>query len=380
MLTLGAIVLAVAAVAALDALVGTLRLGWLRDEPPVNPSTAPPVSVIVAARNEADHIAPALASVLAQDYPTLEVIVVDDRSEDGTGRILDEIANAERRLEVLHVQDLPDGWLGKNHALHAGAAAASGDWLLFTDADVVFEPSALARAVGAAMRRGLDMLAVAPRIDSPSWTVRAFVAGFAVFFSLYSRPWRVRDPQSSASVGIGAFNLVRTTAYRRAGGHAPIRLRPDDDLMLGRLIKRRGGRCDMVFGDRLLRVAWYPSFRALVHGLMKNAFAGVGYRVAGTILSVAALLAVGAAPLVLTLAASGPLRGFAGVVYVLQTIASVVVARSAGLPLLYGLGLPVSSLVFSWILVRATALTVYHGGISWRGTFYRLDDLRSNRF
>jgi len=375
-----ATLLAVALVSAIESIVGTLHVGRLLDEAPLAGAEATAVSVVIAARNEAEHVETALASVLAQDHPRLEIIVVDDRSEDETGAILDRMAHGDRRLVIRHVTALPLDWLGKNHALHVGAAVATGEWLLFTDADVRFEASAIRRAVGAATRRQLDMLACTPRIVSPSWAVRGFVAGFALFFGLFTRPWRVRDPRSAAAVGIGAFNLVRTTAYRAADGHASIRLRPDDDLMLGRLIKRRGGRCDVLFGAGLLSVEWYPSLNALVQGLMKNCFAGVGYRVPATIASVVGLLAIGTLPTVIAIALPGPLGLAAVAVCAVQAVAALVSTRSAGLPPALGLGLPVSAIVFSWILVRAAVLTLWQGGIYWRGTFYALEDLKRNRF
>lgn len=374
-----AALLLVALLVAAEVIRGTGQVGLLRQEPPLQGADLPTLSVVIAARNEAEHVETALSSVLALDYPALEVIVVDDRSEDATGAILDRMAAVEPRLRVRHVTLLPEGWLGKNHALHVGASGATGPWLLFTDADVVFEPDALRRALHRAIRDGLDMLACTPSITSPSIAVRIFVASFAFFFGLYARPWRARDPRSRHSIGIGAFNLLRTSAYRAAGGHAPIRLRPDDDLMLGRLMKRHGAATDMLFGAGVLRVAWYPSLGALVQGLMKNSFAGVGYRVWATIASVVGLLAVGVGPFVLAVTARGPLQWLAIAASAALLAASLVATRSAGLPPACGLGLPGSAIVFSWILVRATVLTLWQGGIRWRGTFYPLSELRKNR-
>ena len=349
-----AALLALAALATLEALVGSTLVGRLVDEPPATGADVPSLTIVVAARNEAEHIAPALSSLLAQDYPDLEIVAVDDRSDDDTGRILDGMAAADARLRVHHVTDLPAGWLGKNHALHVGAADARGEWLLFTDADVVFTPGALRRGVAAAARRGLDMLAVPPRVTSPSLAVRIFVAGFGLFFMLFTRPWLVRRSWSRAHIGIGAFNLLRTASYRRAGGHLPIRMRPDDDLMLGKLIKTSGGRCDVLMGAGDIEVAWYPSMPALVDGLMKNTFAGVGYRVSGTVFSVAGLMITGVAPFVIAAVAAGPLGIAAAAVCGLQLAAALRAARAVGLPAWLGLGLPLSALIFSWILVRAT--------------------------
>jgi hypothetical protein len=380
MLTVAAVVvLLVVALSALQSIVGTLLVATLGDDPPGDGAAPPTVSVIVAARNESAHVRRALASVLAQDHPRLDVVFVNDRSEDDTGRIADEMASMDPRLRVIHVAQLPAGWLGKNHALHLGASEARGEWLLFTDADVWLHPRAVRAGVEAAARRRLDMLACSPRVSSPSAAVRTFVAGFAIFFGLYARIWEVRSPRWKTSVGIGAFNLVRASSYRAAGGHTRLRLRPDDDVMLGRVVKAGGGRCDLMFASGLVSVDWYSSLSDLVAGLMKNAFAGLGYRVGAVFASVAGILALGVAPLVLAATLSGPLQAAAIGICGLLAVAALLATRGAGLPMLYGLGLPFSSLLFSYIVVRATALTLWQGGIYWRGTFYPLDELRRNR-
>lgn len=373
------VVLVVAAVAALQSALGTWIVGSLGDDPPASSDVLPRVSIIIAARNEEEHVERALGSVLAQDYPHLDIVFVDDRSDDATARFAEAKAAEDGRLRVLHVTELPEGWLGKNHALHAGAEAATGEWLLFTDADVIFEAHAVRAGLDAVLARRLDMLACSPRVSSPSAAVRTFVAGFAMFFGLYVRPWQIRNPKRKASAGIGAYNLVRATAYRRAGGHTRLRLRPDDDLMLGRAVKHAGGRTDLMFGGRFVSVDWYPSLGALVEGLMKNAFAGVNYSVPAVVASVAGMLTVGVAPFVLAVTLTGPLQLAAVVVSAVLLAVAFAGTRAAGLPFLHGLGLPVSSALFCYIIVRAAVRTLRQGGIVWRGTFYPLDELRRNR-
>jgi hypothetical protein len=134
-----------------------------------------------------------------------------------------------------------------------------------------------------------------------------------------------------------------------------------------------------MFAGDLIAVDWYPSLGALVQGLMKNTFAAVGYRVPAVVASVAGMLTVGVLPFAIAVSASGRLQTAALVVSGLQVVAALVATRAAGLPSRYGLGLPFSSVLFSYILVRATVLTLWRGGIYWRGTFYRLEDLRGNR-
>src|SRR5690606_24876556 len=145
--------------------------------------TWPRVSIVIAARNEERHLREALASVLALDYPDFEVIAIDDRSTDATGSILDRFAAECPRLRVVHVDELPRGWLGKNHALHAGAAQASGKYILFTDADIVMEPAALPRAVIYCEENELDHLAMTPRVVMPGPMLQAFAIAFTIYFT-----------------------------------------------------------------------------------------------------------------------------------------------------------------------------------------------------
>lgn len=358
---------------------GSRLMVHLTDVAPVAPAQAPPVSVIVAARNEAHAVEAAVRSLLAQHYPGLEVVVVDDRSEDETGAILDRMAAACAALRVVHVRDLPTGWLGKNHALHVGAAGATGEFLLFADADVVLAPSAVARAVGRALAAGRDHVAVAPTVIARGAALQAFIGAFAYFFTVYTRPWAAPNPHDPAFIGIGAFNMVRAAVYHAHGGHAPIRLRPDDDIMLGKWLKRHGARQELLVGGPLVVVEWYPSLRALVDGLMKNTFAGLHYSVVLTLGAVLAQLLFLVAPWVLLPFTRGTAQlGLAAAAA--ATLASAALsARSTGAPLWTALFLPLSSLGFCYILLRAMVLTLGRGGIRWRGTFYPLRALRENR-
>lgn len=361
-----------------DGVRGALSLRRLHEVPPVPDAEAPPVSVVVAARDEERGVGHALASLLAQRYGPLEVVVVDDRSTDATGAILDRMAAADPRLRVVHVADLPRGWLGKNHALHLGAAGASGEYLLFTDADVVMEPDAVARAVGYVRAHGVDHLAAGPRVEMPSLPLRVFVVLFALFFSIAFRPWKARDPRSPAHIGIGAFNLVRAEAYRAAGGHRPIAMRPDDDLKLGKLMKKHGFRQDFVVATESLRVEWYRTFGELVRGLMKNGFAGVDYRLRTVVAATVVQLLVFVLPWAAVWITVGAAQLLFGAAVLLAFGMYAGAARGQGVSPLYGVLFPVATLAFLYIVWRAAVVTLARGGIEWRGTRYPLDELRAN--
>ena len=373
------VVSALTAVAAwfLVAGVGTRRLRRLADidaRPLDNP---PQVSVVIAARQEAQHLGAALTALLAQAYPAFEVVLVNDRSTDATGAIADEMARVDRRLQVVHVTALPPGWLGKTHAMHVGAARARGDYLLFTDGDVVFAPGTLSRAMRVVVQDDVDHLAVIPCITSPSRVLRWSVGAFAIFFLLFTRAWQVSDPRRRASIGIGAFNLVRTSAYRAAGGHEPIRLRPDDDLRLGRLLKSRGAKAAVWRSAGMVEVDWYPSVRALIHGMEKNSFAALDYRLGAAIWSAAAQLLYAAAFLT-PVWVTGPWRVVALVDLSVILVASAAAARVVRQPGWSALLQPVVMPFMAWVQARAVFLTLRRGGIIWRDTFYPLSELRKH--
>jgi cellulose synthase/poly-beta-1,6-N-acetylglucosamine synthase-like glycosyltransferase len=354
------------------------HLRRLRDLPSPG-GVLPSLTVVLAARNEAGSVEPALRSLLATQYATLRVVAVNDRSTDATGAILDAVAADEPRLEVVHVEALPEGWLGKNHALSVGAARAESEWLLFTDADIHFHPEAVARAVAYAGAEELDHLAVAPGLLSRGVAMELFSTSFALVFAQLIRPWRARDPRSRRHIGIGAFNLVRRAAYVAAGGHAPIRMRPDDDLQLGRLLKSRGFRQDVAMGAGMVTVEWYATLGEAVRGLEKNSFAAFDYSLARASATALSLFALTIGPFAVLPWLSGPaLLVNLGTVAFLLLLYAATAARSGANPLLAP-AFPLALLLIFWTGGRATALTLLRGGIRWRDTFYPLAELRANR-
>lgn len=339
----------------------------------------PAVSVIIPARNEARDIRQALTSVLALDYPDFEVIVLNDRSEDETGNILDDLAQTYPQLKVVHIQELPDGWLGKNHALWLGARASRGEFLLFTDADIVFEPSALRRAVHFAETRKLDHLASMPGVISDSVSLSLFQGAFGIFFSLYARPWNAKKPRSGNFIGIGAFNLIRKPVYEAVGTHQAIALRPDDDMKLGKLIKRQGFRQDLCNGAEMLQVEWYASLGEMVEGLMKNAFAGLEYSLFYTLGGVTAQFLFGVWPIIALFLADGLTWWAYLLITLLMQLLCLDHVLLYRLNPLTGLFFPLSTLLMIYVILRATVLTLLHNGIRWRGTYYPLSVLKANR-
>ena len=374
-----ALIAAVAVGAMLQLVWGYLDIPSLTDVPPVPDDEAPPVSVIVAARDEERHIEAAVTSLLALRYPDYELVVVDDRSTDRTAEVLAALAAKHERLQVVRIEELPAGWLGKNHALHVGASRARGELLLFTDADVILAPDTLARAVRLQRLEQADHVTVAPRLIVPTWPLALVVNYFMMWFLLWLRPWKSRDSRSRRFIGIGAFNLVRAAPYRSLGGHERIALRPDDDIMLGKLLKSAGLRQLLADGSDSIHVEWYRSLGEMARGLRKNAFAGLNYSVGLAAFGLLATLALAVWPFLAVWLSDGTTQALYATAAIAQMLgysgAAFTKRSRPWLALLY----PVAALLFEWIVAAAVLRTLRHRGIEWRGTFYSLDELRTNR-
>lgn len=340
------------------------------------PGSGPKVSVIVAARNEERKLEAAVRSMAGQDHPDLELIVVDDRSTDATGAILGRLAREDERVRAIHVEELPAGWLGKVHALHVGARAASGAILLFTDADIVFDPSAVARAVAYLERAGLDHLTAAARIEARSPLLQLAVATFILQVTRGGQPWRAADQESRRFAGLGAFNMVRTEAYRAIGGHASMRMALVDDLELGKRLKAAGYRQAMALPGDMIRVEWYPTTPALVRGLRKNGFAAAGYKLRVVLAITVGVLALDVWPWAALVLTGGATFWLNAGLALAAAAAFWDVAPRYGLSRWLGPALPIGALIILYAGWTSTIATLWGGGITWRGTRYSLRELR----
>ncbi|WP_435021450.1 glycosyltransferase [Tundrisphaera sp. TA3] len=338
----------------------------------------PSLAVIVAARDEAGSIEAAIRSLLVQDYPGLRVIAVDDRSADATGPILDALAAESDRLTVVHVRDLPDGWLGKTNALQMGADATDARWILFTDADVVFAPGALRKSIAYAESERADHVCAIPEVLSDTSAERVFLAMFGLLFSMHARPGKIADFSSRANAGVGAFNLIRAESFRAIGGFRHLALSVDDDIRLARALKYGGYAARLVLGRRAVAVRWQVGLGGMIRGLEKNFFAGMFY-------SLPRALGAGAAVVILGIAPHAGL--FVGPIWTRAVcgigVASIVLAlagtkRGSGIGGVYGLILPVGAVAVLVALVRSVVLTLARGGVIWRGHLYPLAALRAH--
>ncbi|AJD91374.1 hypothetical protein JMA_20570 [Jeotgalibacillus malaysiensis] len=360
---------------AIDTYRGLALLHALEKEAPVRGIGK--ISVIVPARNEEDHITKSISSQLNQTYRQLEWILINDRSTDQTGKYMDQLAEKDHRVRVIHIHELPPGWLGKNYALHRGAKAANGDVYLFTDADVLYEPDLLSKAAGYMKRLKIDHLTVSPDLQSKSFLLKGFVSFFLFGFSYYKRPWSANRDQSNNGMGIGAFNMITKNAYHKIGGHEAIRLRPDDDLQLGMRIKQFGLRQRMATAKSMLKVEWYPNIKEALKGLEKNAFAGLHYSYIFTILAMTGVFISQVLPFIAVFSPDPYTSAMAWVsIGAIMAVYIPITRRLTTYSSFHALLFPVSALLFITAVLRAAGLTMLRGGVMWRGTIYPIKELK----
>ncbi len=353
---------------------------------------SPELTVVVPACNEQDKIEATLRSLLASEDVRLQIIAVDDRSTDETGARMDRVAgrvaadqdggsgDMGHRLRVLHIHELPAGWLGKPHALATGAALAETEWILFTDGDVEFAPQALGLALRYAEREQADHLVMMPEWIANSRAEIALQGAMHALSSWGLRMWKVADPGEQDFVGIGAFNLMRRSSYEALGGFAALRMEVLEDLRMGWLVKRAGMRQRVAYGQdletSLVRVRWADGAWGVVRNLEKNLFALYRYRLT-VALAACTAMALGIAWPLAAIAAGGWTRLAGILIYI--AIAGV---YAASRPLTrvspwFALAFPLASTLFLVAMVRSVVVTLARGGVKWRGTLYPLRELRA---
>jgi glycosyltransferase involved in cell wall biosynthesis len=375
------------------------RPEWNRN--PVSTAGNPRVSIIVPARNEEETIEQALHTLLALDYDNYEVIAVNDRSTDRTGEIMERVASQIRtekpRIEsphfsqnqgemghpglspdfhVIHHTELPAGWLGKTHAMWTAANQASGDWLLFTDADVLFKPESLRRALVYAESVPADHLVMFPQMIMKRPGEYMMIAFFQTLFMFGHRPWKVADPSTDDHMGVGAFNLVRRRVYDAVGTYAALRMEVLDDMKLGKVVKKAGYAQRNVFGGDLISIRWAHGAMGVVNNLTKNFFAVLSFQWWRTLISAVGLAFLNFGPFLGVFLAHGWARIPYAVALGSLFAIYIGISRRSAVPLYYFLLHPVSTTLFIYSLLRSMVLTLWNDGIEWRGTKYPLEELR----
>jgi glycosyltransferase involved in cell wall biosynthesis len=355
------------------------HIRWVRRLPALetftttSPESRIKCSVVIAARDEEARIEQTIRRILAQRGVELELIIVDDRSTDRTGEILQRLAHRDPRVQVKRVDVLPEGWLGKCHACHVGANAATGDWILFTDADCWLKPDVIERALRVADRENVDHVTLASGLAAKSPGLAAshlvFLMGTANWFSSANRDF------PKAHLGFGAFNLVRAGTYRQCGGYEALRLTVLDDVKLGLLVRRAGRKTRAFIGGDDVEAHWGRNAFSIIKIMEKNYFAALEYRtwlvLAGTVfvmlLSAILVLGLVSRTTMGLVAAGSPL---------LLIVPGIVLARRLNWRWSCALLIPFLFPVFHAALINSAFATLRRRGIRWRETFYPLDALR----
>jgi len=367
----------VAAAVGMPKLADVSRPEW--DRKATTPQGNPRVSIIVPALNEEAHIEQTLSQLLQLDYDHYEVIAVNDRSSDRTGEVMDRVAatpEAHGRLKIIHIDELPPGWLGKPHAMWTAANQATGNWLLFTDADVLFRKDVLRRTLAFAEAEPADHVVLFPRMIMKTPGERMMIAFFQTLFVFGHRPWKVADPKTKDHMGVGAFNLIRSSVYDAVGGFHTLRLEVLDDMKLGKIVKNAGYAQRNIFGDNLISLRWAHGAMGMVQNLTKNFFAIMSFQWWRAVLSAIVLAFLNLMPFVGTLLPIGWPRVLYAIALVSMFGIYVGMSWKSDIPPYYFVLHPISTVLFVYTMLRSMALTLGRGGVIWRGTFYPLEELR----
>jgi len=363
---------------------------WDRDA--VVAGDSPRVSIIVPARNEEEDIESSLRALLALDYDNYEVIAVNDRSTDRTGEIMERMAGnphfpsprfSQRMretgrplLRVIHHRELPAGWLGKTHAMWTATNQANGDWLLFTDADVLFKPDSVRRALAYAEAERADHLVLFPQMIMKRPGEYMMIAFFQTMFVFGHRPWKVADPTTRDHIGVGAFNLIRRGVYEAVGTYQALRMEVLDDMKLGKVVKNAGFAQRNVFGSDLISIRWARGARGVVDNLTKNFFAVLSFQWWRSLISAFGLAFLNLMPFLGVLLAHGWERLPYAIALVSMFLIYLGMSWHSRVPAYYFALHPVSTVLFIYTLFRSMFHTLWNGGIIWRGTKYPLEELR----
>lgn len=355
------------------------------DLPPASTSNSstPGLTVIVPACNEEASIEATLCSLLVSQGPRLQILAVNDRSTDRTGEVMEQVAALARSstsphtLRILHIETLPEGWLGKPHAMATAAAQAQADWILFTDGDVIFASDALARALHFAQTDRADHLVLVPTLIVHSIAERVMQAAMQVLAQWSIRLWKVADPRARDFIGVGGFNLIRRETYLSVGGFESLRMEVLDDLRMGWKVKRAGFRQRVAIGPNLVRIRWIAGALSVIRLIEKNGFATYRFRPAFHLLASLGLITQAVLPIAVFF--GGPWAVAAGAVIALSIALTYWANRRLTLtPPWAALFFCPCTAVVGYAFLRSMVLAVARGGIRWRGTFYPLAVLRQN--
>jgi chlorobactene glucosyltransferase len=358
-----------------------LTRAYLKSQPPREVSRSkrdkdyPLVSILIPARNEENRVLKSsIPSILSQDYSNFEVIAVNDRSTDSTGPILNSFASRDRRLRVIHGETPPEGWIGKTYALEQAFRASKGEWILATDADILYHPAALRTAVDVALEHDCDSVTFIPYIECLSFWEKVFMPTFAWYMLLSFPPHKVNDPDSKVSLGVGGFFLIKRRFLERVGGYEKVKADVAEDLRMAEILKSYGARLRLEYAPELIRTRMQTNLREIWEGFSKNMFAGAKFSPALALAgSMAVLLFVILPPVTGLLwllqlygvEVVGHLAGF--LVWVLQVFTFALTMKTWDVPARYSLTTPLGHILMLSILINSAVRVITGVGVRWKG-------------
>ena len=345
-----------------------------------SPRGNPLVTVIVPARNEAEALPSCLQSLLAQDYPNLRIIAVNDRSSDATGAIIDGLASQHpHQLKGIHVTELPEGWLGKTHAMALAARHAIAvdrpNYLLFTDADILFHREAIRRSLSQAVDTDADHFVTFPTPIIKSLGEGMLLGYLGVMGLWATRPWKADDPKAIRdSIGIGAFNLLKTQSYQELGGFDALKMEILEDLTLARRVKLARLKQRVAVAPGMVSVHWAAGALGVVSVMTKNLFSVFRFRLELVAFACAWIALFCLCPFLFLVF---PATRFSAAIALLSIAALYVLSkRHSRISSAYCILFPVAAILFLYSIVQSVSITLRTGGVTWRGTFYSLPALR----
>jgi GT2 family glycosyltransferase len=352
--------------------------------PPLSSVTAPPrdawptVSMVVPARDEGLHVEEALRSKLACGYPSLQIVAVDDRSRDNTGAIFDRIAASDPRVTAVHLRELPAGWLGKLHAMAQGAERATGEWVLFSDADVHIEPGALEKIVAWAEAERVDLVAVFPQMRPTTPAIDAALSCLLRVLAIAGRTWTANRDGEGVGGGVGAFNLIRRSTLERIDALRLLRMEVIDDVALGALAKQSGARCRFLAGRGSVHLEFMDTLSALGRSADKGGGA-LGFSWWRPLVFAALPLTLDLVLPAAAVASGGAAAAIGAATFAVATLTHYLITDHFDGPRRGAALWPLGAVLTSAFTLRAGLRAWRRQGIAWRDTFYPRDALEGGR-
>ena len=342
-------------------------------------SDVPLVSVLVPARNEQHRVlAVCIRSILAQDYGRFEVIAVDDRSTDATGEILETLARSDDRLLVVEGEEPPAGWLGKSYAMQQAFKHARGEWILATDADMIFDKAALRTAMASTLDRQGDAMTLIPHFEALSFWERVMIPTWTWVLLMFTLLYRISNPKTPGAVGIGGFFLMRRSVLERVGGYEALKDEVLEDVRLAEMIKRSGARLFTEHAPSLLSTRMYRNFGEMWECSTKNWFAGMKFSLPFAMAGVCSMYLMSVVPPCVAVASAiGLAAGMraslwllfipAAISWLAQVLVLAMASMSAEVSPGYGLTSPLGlGLLYAMLFDSSIRITTGKG-VTWKG-------------